>query len=239
MVKPTVTSLQESIDDFRQDFKSNIERLQNEIISIKETVIQNLLEENKRLRKKIEKLESKNDDVQEDLVEVERHSHNLDQYTRRNNIEISGIPNSVKDKDLEGKCIDIFSSVDIDVKPEEIEACHRLPSRNANKDKNVIVRFVNRKVIEKACSKESRNKLSACSKLELGFQEDTKLFFNENLSPYYRRLAWMCRELKRKKEISGTWFRDGKLFYKMDDDSYPECVSHSEDLYEAFPDFFD
>ena len=45
----------------------------------------------------------------------------------------------------------------------------------------------------------------------------------------------MCRVLKRKKLISGTWFRDGKLFYKISDNTKPIKVVHPSELTDDFP----
>ena len=57
------------------------------------------------------------------------------QYTRRINLEISGIPNNISDEALETKCIEILEAVDISVDNSEIEACHRLPTNRRNKNK--------------------------------------------------------------------------------------------------------
>ena len=70
--------------------------------------------------------------------------------------------------------------------------------RNKNKPKTVIEKFTNRKFLEAACSKNNHAKLKSCNKIELGFAENTELFFNENLSMYLQYLFWMCRILKRK-----------------------------------------
>ena len=75
-----------------------------------------------------------------------------EQYSWRNNIELAGIPNSIRDNVLEETIINICKENGIDISPMDIEACHRLPLSNAqaNKDPNqckrVIVKFVNRKL---------------------------------------------------------------------------------------------
>ena len=68
----------------------------------------------------------------------------LEQYDRRNNIEVSGIPDSVGDNNLEEKVISVFANVGIDVKFNNIEACHRI-GKSRNSSKKTIVRFTNRK----------------------------------------------------------------------------------------------
>ena len=182
-------------------------------------------------------LEENCDEHQDHIIDIEKQSQALEQCTRRNKLEISGVPNNISDEALQTKCIGILEVVNISVDNSEVEACHRLPMnrRNKKKPKTVIVKFTNRKFLEAACSKINREKLKSCNKIELGFAENTELFFNENLSTYFQHLSWMCRVLKRKKLITGSWFCGGKLYYKVSDTSKPVKVMHSSELIYDFP----
>ena len=60
------------------------------VMSIIGSIIDALKEENFRLQQKVQHLENK-------LLDVEIAENKLEQYTRRNNIEIQGIPTSVQD----------------------------------------------------------------------------------------------------------------------------------------------
>ena len=108
--------------------------------------------------------------------------------------------------------------------------------RNKNRPKTVIVKFTNRKFVKAACSKINREKLKSCSKIELGFAKNTELFFNENLSTFFQHLSWRCRVMKRKKLITGSWFRGVKLYCKVSDTSKPVKIMHSRELIYDFPD---
>ena len=57
---------------------------------------------------------------------MEIQNNNLDQYSRRNNVEISGIPQSVIDNHLQKQVVDTFKAIDVNITTNEIEACHRL-----------------------------------------------------------------------------------------------------------------
>ena len=50
------------------------------------------------------------------MLEIDRKNNHLDQYGRRNNMEIHGIPANITDDELEGKVIHIFSCLGIEVK---------------------------------------------------------------------------------------------------------------------------
>ena len=51
---------------------------------------------------------------------------NLEQYTRRNNIEIQGITSKIPDEKLKDKVIEIFGTMNIAITKNDIEDRHRL-----------------------------------------------------------------------------------------------------------------
>ena len=83
--------LEQKIIDSLKDEISNMQfHLKDEINNLKGTVIKSLQEENQNLRQKCNKLEAKR-------VNLETEQNYLAQYERRNNIVISGIPDSIDD----------------------------------------------------------------------------------------------------------------------------------------------
>ena len=80
------------------------------------------------------------------------------QYTRRNNIEVTGLPDSERSEKDEHDAIKLFAEIGIVVNEMEIEACHRVPSKRRDNIKPVIVRFVNRNVRNKVFEARKRLK---------------------------------------------------------------------------------
>ena len=109
------------------------------VCQILKIIINALEDDNKKLHSKVEDLEMK-------FYESELSLNRLDQYNWRNNIEIQGIPLNVADEALEDKVVNIFESLNTNIKKSDIEGCHKLGKAN---QKNTIVRFV-RKHVEKA-----------------------------------------------------------------------------------------
>ena len=55
----------------------------------------------------------------------------LEQYGRRNNLKIKCIADSVPQKDLENKVVDILNAIGVNVSNDDFEDCHRIgKSRN-------------------------------------------------------------------------------------------------------------
>ena len=104
---------------------------------------------------------------------MEKALNKQDQHTRRNNLEIHGIPVDVKDEQLEQKVINTFSHLNINISKPDIEDCHRLGKSNT------ILKFVNRKVCKGTLKKKFEiNRLIDNSKL--GFKRENKLFICDN-----------------------------------------------------------
>ena len=106
----------------------------------KDSIINALKDDNKKLRSKIEVLDMK-------LHETELCLNRLGQYNRRNKIEILDLPSNVPDEALEDKVVHVFKLLSIDIKKSDTEQCRRIGKA---KPKNTIVRFVNRKHAEEA-----------------------------------------------------------------------------------------
>ena len=62
-------------------------------MSIQNKVIDALKDQKLKLQKKVEKLE-------EQLLQIDQKSNNLDQYNRKNNLKIQGISANVADDEL-------------------------------------------------------------------------------------------------------------------------------------------
>ena len=97
----------ENITNLETKLLSRFDELTKELLNVKDVIIKNLQAENERLRGKVCSLESK-------VTFLAIKQNKLEQYGRRKNIEVSGIPDSVEDNCLEEKIISVFTSVGID-----------------------------------------------------------------------------------------------------------------------------
>ena len=214
----------EAVNGIQTSLNSRFDSLHNEFLNLKDVVIQRLQEENSRLKEKIAVLEKRVDDV-------ESHSYLLEQYGRRNNIEIEGISDSVSDENFESKVIDILAEIDVNVESKDIEACHRI---GKSSPKRSIVRFVNRKACKRAL--KNRSKLRSVDAKKLSLPNTTKLFINENLSPYFSKIAYHCRKLKRAGKIIKVYSYEGIIHIVKSEQEKSKKIHHMNDLINMFPD---
>ena len=209
--------------------KEGFENVSTDILQMKEQILNNLVESNKKLQKKIDFLE---DQIKNQQISIEANN----QYHRRNNIEIRGIPNDIKDDDLENKVIEILEKIDVNTAVSEIEACHRLPQSKANKSKKTIVRFVNRKKTE--LSLKSKKKLQNINMDTLNLPRDSQLYISENLNRHFQKLAWHCRSLKRNRLIFSFKFQNEAFLIKISKEDKSQKITQDKQLFSLFPGFF-
>ena len=199
---------------------SRFDGVDKELLNLKNVIIKNLQIENQRLRSKVNFLENK-------VIHLEINSNHLEQYGRRNNLEITGISDDVDDHSLEGKVIEVLKEVQVDVSSSDIEACHRI-SNNKNSPKKTIVRFINRKHAKKALLNR---------KILRSNGNFNKIYINENLTKANNFIAYNCRKLKRNGEIEKTYSRDGIIHISNNKIRNGKAIKilHMNTLFEMFP----
>ena len=111
------------------------------------STIDSLIVEMKHLNNSLKRLESDvqivktvNNNFLKQLENTERQCWENAQYSRRECVEVIGIPKTVESKDLEHTLCKVFNITGFDIGEDRIEACHRL-----TKSDRTIVKFSRRK----------------------------------------------------------------------------------------------
>ena len=105
----TCQKLKDILNNNAEKMEEKLSKISDDISEMRNEIIKNLVEENKKLQKKVKNLEEK---VKKIAISTEA----TNQYGRRNNIEISGIPDYVNDEDLEETVKDILEKIDVKTK---------------------------------------------------------------------------------------------------------------------------
>ncbi len=175
-------------------------------------------------------LESDLENVNNDLVKLQSEVTRIGQYSRRENLIIDGIPNTIPQNELERVCVRIVNDLGFRITSAfEVQGCHRL-----GYDKNgftpVIIRFTNRKVKEFCIAKRGNLKKINCP-WNLSFREDMEL---ENI-----KIEQICSDLKDSKFIKNYIVRNGFIKIFMEGISRPNKIEHVQDLRELFKEYFE
>ena len=191
--------------------------------------IKDLQVENQRLRMKVNNLENK-------VISLEINGNHLKQYGRRNDLEITGIPDDVSDENLEEKVIQVLSEIQVNVSSSDVEACHRI-GKSKNSPKKALARFINRKHTKKALI--NRKGLININKSSLSQSSSDNIFIYQNLTPMNNKIVFHCRKLKRNGQIDKIYSRDGVIYIASCNirDGKVIKILHMSILLDIFPDF--
>ena len=223
-ITPDILSNQ--LSDFKNEILLHIKKNKDEVIDY-------LTNENLLMKAEIIELKESLKSKELQMIDIEKRSTNVQQYVRRNNIEISGIDENISDDNLESKVIEIANCIGVKVKNRDIEACHRLKSRNS-KVKNTIVRFINRKIRDNFHRNKNNLKSQKESLSNIGI--NNTLYINNNLCPYNKFLWSKCKKLFNEKLITRFWVFNGNIFIapELNDDN-GMMIDHLSDLKKVFP----
>ena len=145
------------------------------------------------------------------LVVTERKCWANEQYSRRECLEISGIPESVSDNALEDKIQGVLRGIDVEVDTENIESGHHLKGKGSNG--KVILKLSKRKDAEKI--KLNKKKL--------------KNIDHKKMCGYYKLLWSKFKKLFLEKKIASFWVTNGTVKVKLLNDQI-RSITHEVDL---------
>ena len=174
---PKVIALKEKVI-----MDTDISNLCNQISKLNDTITQ-LHSTNEKIRSELAVVKNVNKKLEVRIINLEKNQAKSEQYSQRNNIELSGIPNDIPEDNLDKVLIDICHDSGLEIEPKDIEGCHRLPVSRYIRDSNkrLIVKFVTRKH-----ETILQNKKSISSKDFSHLDANGKVFVSVALCPYYR-----------------------------------------------------
>ena len=131
---------------------------------------------------------------------------------------INPVPASIGDV-LESSVCRALSLTGHEVKPDDLQACHRLKKKDT-----VIVKFKWRKQRRSILTnrKNLRNKSDGLTRLNFS----GRLFVSESMCHENHQLSYKCRQLKNAGKIHSTWFWNNSVNVKLDERSQPTKINH-------------
>ena len=154
---------------------------------------------------------------------MERNAINNAQYHRHESLEINPVPTSIDDDVLENSVCRALSLTGHEVKPDDLQACHRLKKKDT-----VIIKFKCRKQRRSILinRKNLRNKSDGLTQLNFS----GRLFVSESMCHENHQLSYKCRQLKNAGKIHSTWFWNNSVNVKLNERSQPTKIHHVIDI---------
>lgn len=194
-VKKSVTANMEPI------LKGMIDSIVDGVVSSLKNRITLVEESNEILRKENKILIDRVSELEKARIEAE-------QYSRRNSLRISGIPESAleagesTDEIVLNLCKDLGANVNIN----EIDRSHRSGKPGGAKPRPILVKFI---------SYRARQKLYQVRRELKEFKGREGVFVNEDLTKERSHVLFNARSLVRSSKLEGAWSQDGTVLVKI------------------------
>ena len=187
---------------------------------------------------KVNQLEDSISHFENDLYDNMASLDATQQYLRRDCLEITGIPVIPLDNPNR-LVVELSSALDIDLNEQEISTAHRLPATKKVKER-IIVKFVRRDKRNEIYKQRSKlhGKDTSCLPsvaAELGksiADRPTKIYINESLTAYRRRLFGKINSFKNTNKWKYLWTTNGTIHVRQTDSSQTFHFDTMEDFEE-------
>lgn len=234
MKKDEVVKLLQQTEKERDQFQSERDTLLQQVNAIS-TQYQQVKEENRNLKEDIAQLrtdftsfkeERKNDiRIDERIIQVERKLYANEQYNRRECVELFGFID-INNENVEAEAISLLNKIGVNVTAQDFHATHKLKNLDV-----IIMKAVNRKTISNIL--KNKHKLKELNNNDLNVNPK-KVYINESLCPYYRKLLGKCNALFKLGKLANFYTINGTLTIKLTTDKDPITITHLNDLVKLF-----
>jgi len=211
------------MDDYGLQLKAQLETFRKDMgelstsvqfVSDKLDVSNNLMSDMKKqfadIKKDLESEKAKNSLLSLEVQSLKERVRSLEQYTRKNNIEISGIPSTPNENVME-IVKDLGSSLGLEVDESQINAAHRIPSYNKERSPALIVQFQKKCQKDLILTKYKEARTLTAKQVNPMFPEQ-RVYIGDHMSPenkqFLAKLKQKCNEIG----YTYAWFKEGKFF---------------------------
>jgi len=167
----------------------------------------------------------------EEIDSIWWKQEDLEQYFRKNSLELHGIPRGAYSS-TEEVVLKVTNTLNANVRPEDIEISHHIRLKHSEA---IIIKFVSHKVKSRVCKVRTRLKNVSLTGLfqdcpEYSRTELNRIHMCKSLTAYSRHLVNKSNTNRRNNELLSVWTMDGKDFVKTSPDRSPIRISCDEDL---------
>ena len=209
--------LSNMVIDYQSKFDNMLSHINAELTSVRDrlTKMESQLSVTRRV----------NDNLLKQNRILERKCAANEHYSRRECLELSGIPDSIPNNNLEETVLKIFNETGVTVNSRDVEACH---CRNQKSNpKKVIIKLSKRKDVVRVIN--NKKKFKNKKPQNIGLPSGCKICINENLCKYHKCLWWKCKLLQTCDSIQSFWVTNGSIRIKHQNDEVTS-VTHIEDF---------
>ncbi len=162
--------------------------------------------------------------IKEENIDMKIRLEKLEQYSRRNNLHISGIPLKENEK-VKELVKNLGAKMQVPIKNLDIVAAHRLPTKSSAPP--IIVRFTNRDTKTEMINASRKMKLNG---EEFNYSPALPIYCEERLTQYTQNLLTTAKKLRQEGYIKYVRVREGIVRVRVEDSSPAIKIEHLSQL---------
>ena len=199
-----------------------------------EEKIDTLMMENRRTNKLVEEfmdiISELRNQMKEKEQELRDNVREFEQHYRNNYIELHNVGKmeGEESKDLEEVIMRVGREVGVVIEREEIEAIHRIPTRNKNKHEPIIVHLSSRRKRNELLQAKKNKRITQDKIIRNG--KTDLIYINESLTKYHKELLYKAKGKAAEKGYKFTWTKEGKIYMRMNETSTVKRIRNEGDL---------
>ncbi|XP_046677432.1 uncharacterized protein LOC124365492 [Homalodisca vitripennis] len=166
------------------------------------------------IMKQNQKLTEANLKLGETFNELKIKVRELEQYSRRTNLEIS-IP-VTRNEDTMKILRDIGTAIGVELHDTQVMAAHRVPSYKQGRVSPMVFQFQTKMQRDVWITSYKKNKDLSARRVNNAFP-DTRVYINEHLSPDNKIFLAQLKERSKQCNVKYIWFKGDKLYLRRDD----------------------
>lgn len=181
--------------------------------------------------KLIDQLVDENIELKTSVVNLNSRISEVEQCSRMNDIEITGIPER-KSENLLLMAQSIGVAIKCPFTENDVDVVHRVQCFDKTKTKNIIVRFHSRQLKKKfiAFSRIHVREKGLLKMEHINYEGSGSFYVNEHLMPERKLLLLKCKKFCKENNIKYIWVKDCKILARKADHTKVKLVNTIDDL---------
>lgn len=213
------------VDQFKKEVFAEMETFKKEMLELSTTVqfvsdkldsstklMETITTELANIKKENVKLQDKNARLSTEVEDLRERMRSLEQYTRRNNLEISGIP-LTPNESVADIVRDVGVALGVEVQDSHVAVAHRIPSYRQDRSPAIVVQFHSRTTRDALIGGFREKKGLCASKVNSAFKQH-RVYVNDHLSPENKQFLSKLKQKAKEVGYSYVWCREGKFFVR-------------------------
>ena len=170
--------------------------------------------------------------LKQELAEQRRVINDLEQYSRKNCLNIAGIP-ECSGENINSKVAELGRAVGVQINDLDIDTAHRLGNPERSRNRAVIVKFVRLDKREELYAARKRIRTAQVPPGSTLTEATLRgVYVSDSLTRANQAVMFAAREMKRADRLFAAWTDSGRMKVRIRRDGPTRVIRSIDDLHE-------